>query len=139
MLLHWFTAAMRSCNKTHINFSTGLPALCLTLNGLLKRSFDALIEVVAGLAIDSYATFEALCWSYMLTDFECLKDQCHIFEDVGDARPWRLQAQSVISCEILSAMSQVAVGPDTESAIADQLRMIGQLMFTRVRNYLNSG
>ena len=63
----------------------------------------------------------------MPTDFQFLKDQCQIFEDLGEGRPWHLQeAQSIISCEILSAMSQVVVGQDTELAIVDQLRIIGE-------------
>ena len=74
MLICWFTAAMRSCNKTHINYSTGLGALSETLEAPLKRSFDGLISVIAGLALDTSAIFEALCWSYMPTDFQCLKD-----------------------------------------------------------------
>ena len=107
MLLRWFTAAMRSCDKIHISYLTGLPALSGPLEGTLKRSFDGLIKTVSGLDMDTSVIFEALCWSYMPTDFECLERSCQIFSEVYAGKPWRLQAQSVISCEILSAISQV--------------------------------
>ena len=106
-VLSWFSAAMRSCNQTQISYATGLPLLSEPLESVLKQKFDGIIKKVASLPGDNSAMSEALCWSYTPRDFECLDQECHIFNRVEQIRMWWTKTQGIISCEILSAMSCV--------------------------------